>query len=366
MPRHVLRLVCALVIVSLAQIPCFAQAPPPDQAAAAEAPPPGEFCWPTSFSDAWDQIWASLGETPATRHTYGNPYGPAQFISPSYRVMWFPEAGVAGQNANLSAVRQDFHLNCPVWKDECQMVGLTTSVRNVMYSTHAVLPGATEEFPETLWDVRFGVNYAYKFANGWSAGASVNFGSASDRPFASVNELTLGFMGFLRIPVGEHNAWLFSLAYSPTGELNFPLPGVAFYWQPSDSFNATIGIPFRVMWRPVEDVTLEASYMPVTNVKAKATWRIWGGVSVYAAYDANNESYFLADRADENDRFFAYDQRVTGGVKLEFGRHCAVDFSSGYAFDRFFFEGHTRNDQNNHRVDVGDSPFLGLLVEVRW
>jgi hypothetical protein len=322
------------------------------------------------FPTTPEQLWEMLSETPPKGLGFGLPAGfgfnQAAVPSASYRVTWFPEASVANQPTDLSAVRQDFRWTCPVWKDDSQMFGLTATVRNVLTNTGAVLPATGQPFPDDLWDVRFGFTYKYLFANGWITGASVDFGSASDRPFSSVNVLTGSFSTFLRIPVGEHNAWLFTLAYSPTGELNFPVPGVAFYWQPSDSFNATIGVPFKVVWRPLEDVMLEASYMPLTTVTAKAAWRVWGGVSVYVAYNRGNESYFLADRTDDQERFFYYDQRVTGGVKMQFGRHLTVDLSSGYAFDRFYFEGDTYSDRDQNRIDIGNGAFLSLMGELRF
>ena len=105
--------------------------------------------------------------------------------------------------------------------------------------------------------------------------------------------------------------------------------------------------------------------MPLTNVRARATYRIWGGISVYAGYDNTNEAYFLAGRSDTNNRFFIYDQRVSAGVKLEFGRHVCLDLSSGYSFDRHFFEGHSISNQGP-RIDAGDTPFGSLLFEVRY
>jgi hypothetical protein len=317
-----------------------------------------------------NRVWELLSERPSRAGAFGLQtgfaFGQAAVPSASYRATWLPAANVIGQPTDLSAVRQEFRWTCPVWQDERQMLGLTTGVRNVLTNTGAVLPATGQPFPEDLWDVRFGFTYRYTFSNGWVTGGNFDFGSASDRPFNSFNVLTAGVSAFLRIPVGEHNAWLFSLAYSPTAELNFPIPGVAFYWQPSDSFNATIGIPFKVVWRPVEDVILEATYMPLTTVKAKAAWRVWGGVSLYVAYDIGNESYFLVDRPDSQDRFFYYDQRVTGGVKCQFGPHCALDLSSGYAFDRFYFEGVSISDSNSNRIDVADSPFLSLMLEMRF
>jgi hypothetical protein len=399
MPRHCRRIVLtAVVTLFLSYAPCFAQpapVPPPKDAPVVMAqplwqppaplnvvPPPTDApvvtgepqpennCGPWGWIPSPEQVWDLLAETPAHWFGYyqaaGFGFGQASVPSASYRVTWFPSASVPGQPTDLSAVREDFRWSCPLWRDESQTFGLTASVRNVLTDTSVVLPATGQPFPDNLWDVRLGFNYKYLFANGWTTGVAFDFGSASDHPFDALRDLTLGFSTFLRIPVGEHNAWLFTLTYSPTGELDFPVPGVAFYWQPSDSFNATIGIPTKVVWRPAEDVLLEASYMPLTTVTAKAAWRIWGGVSVYAAYEMGNESYFLSERQDDRERFFYYDQRVIGGVKLQFGPHCSVDLFSGYAFDRFYFEGDSFSDRHDNRIDVADSPLGSLMVEIRY
>jgi hypothetical protein len=89
-----------------------------------------------------------------------------------------------------------------------------------------------------------------QFETGWSEISSISLGSASDKPFASTDRLTIGFNEMLSVPQGEHNAWLFSLSYSNNSELLFPIPGVAYLYQPSDAFRATVGVPFSLMWRP--------------------------------------------------------------------------------------------------------------------
>lgn len=295
----------------------------------------------------------------------GGGGGRPALFSPSYRATWFPQANVVDQPATLSSIRQEFAVNCPLWKDSHNMVGLTTSVRNTIFDTNAILPETHQPFPDQLWDIRFGINWFAKLDNGWSVGASVSIGSASDKPFASIDELNGSILGFLRIPSGEKNAWIFSLMYSPTSEVAFPIPGVAYYWQPSDRFNMNIGVPFKVWWQPIDDLTLEASYFPVTTVRTKITYRVWGGVFVYGAFDMLNESYFLADRPDRQDRFFYFDDRLTGGLRMQFGRSWIVDLNGGYAFNRTYFEGHNRSDRNN-RVDLYDSPFLSFMAEWRF
>ncbi len=204
------------------------------------------------------------------------------------------------------------------------------------------------------------------FSNGWIGGGSLSVGSASDKPFHSINEMTVGVNAFLRVPQGDHNAWLFSLSYSPTSELPFPIPGVAYIYQPSDYLRINIGLPFAVWYRPWDDLTLELSYMLLRTVHARAAYRVCAPVRVYAGFDWSNESYFLADRNDENDRFFYYEKRLSAGVQVFLRRQALLDISGGYVFDRFYFQGHQYNDRNHDRIDVGSGPLLGLRFELRY
>ena len=58
------------------------------------------------------------------------------------------------------------------------------------------------------------------------------------------------------------------------GELNFPVPGVAFSWNPSPQFHANIGLPLMVMWRPTDDWQFQASYMLIRTIHIKAQYRL--------------------------------------------------------------------------------------------
>jgi hypothetical protein len=312
---------------------------------------------PPSFNGTSSQMGGSLWDSPVLGHAVPRA---------DYRIYWFPEEHVGGQPTNLAMVRQDLSLWYPIWQDCVNEVAGSVHVRGEIFSTEAVLPNTGKSFPDELWNIRLGANYRHLFDNGWIAGGGVSFGSASDKPFHSIDEMTVGVNGFLRIPQGERNAWLFTLAYSPTSELAFPVPGVAFLWWPTDNFRMNIGLPFQINYRPIDEVTIDFSYMLLHTVHARVTYRPIKPLRFYVAYDWDNESYFLADRADVNDRLFYYDQRVTGGVAYDVCRGVALDLSGGYVFDRFYFEGQHFSDQNNNRLNVGDGPFVALQCRVRW
>ncbi len=289
-------------------------------------------------------------------------------VRADYRVIWFPAEPVVGQSSNLGYLQQDFMLAFPVWQNgSTDEWSVSANLRNETFHTHALLPDTRQPFPEDLWNIRFGTTYRHLFDNGWIAGGTVSFGSASDKPFHSIDELTAGINAFLRIPQGEHNAWLLSLSYSPVSELPYPIPGVAYLWQPSENFRANIGLPFQVMWRPIEDLTLDVSYMLLTTFHARATYRLCHPIRIYVAYATENEAYLLADRISSNDRFFNVDQRVTAGIQYVIGPKASIDLASGYIFDHHFFEGkNITSGTNFNRLDVGDEPYVSLQFRVRW
>lgn len=288
----------------------------------------------------------------------------------NYRATWFPAVPVSGQNANFTMVDQNLSGMVPLRMTPASADSplgrpaggwiLTANVRNRSIETDALLPDTGQPYPDELWNINMGLFYFAKLDNGWSWGGGVNFGSASDRPFASIDEMFVGMMAFLRVPSGEHNAWQFSLMYAPTSELRFPIPGVAYSYAPSDDFHMNIGLPFSIMYRPLERLTLEASYMPIHTIHAKAKYKIVDWLSAFAAYDWANDSYALADRVDVNQRFFMYDQRLSAGLESKWGEHWFAELAAGLVFDRYSFEGKQWDTTQFNRVSMGNGPFVAL------
>jgi hypothetical protein len=236
-----------------------------------------------------------------------------------------------------------------------------------MFFTDAVLPDSQRPFPTELWNINIGSLYVHKFDNGYSGGVGVNLGSASDEPFHSFNELNVGFMSFLQIPVWDgRDAWRLFLAYSPVGTLNFPIPGVAYLWNPSNDLHVSIGLPFSVMWRPIEDLTINVSYMPLVTVNARATYRLVDKLFVYGGFESAQEAYLLAGRQDISDRFLGYEKRLLGGLRWEFWKNAAVDLSTGYVFDRYYGIGQNQVRDLHDEVDVAPGAFISTSLHLRF
>jgi hypothetical protein len=90
------------------------------------------------------------------------------------------------------------------------------------------------------------------------------------------------------------------------------------------------------------------------------------GLGIYAGFDWNNEAYYLADRTNNQDRFFYYEQRVIGGIRYDITPRAAFDLSGGNAFNRFFFTGTAYADNQQNRVDVGNGAFMSLRFQIQF
>jgi len=253
----------------------------------------------------------------------------------------------------------------PLWRSGGDFLMLSAGVRNSMFFTDAVLPDSHRPFPSDLWNVHLGTNYMHKFDNGWSGMLGITFGSASDKPFHSIHELDFGFMSSLQLPVRNgRDSWQFSLMYSPVGNLNFPIPGVAYLWNPSDALHVSIGFPPMVVWRPTEDLTINVFYMPLTTVTARATYRLSGRVFLYGGFESLQEAYLLADRENVSDRFMGFEKRLIGGLRWDLWRHAVLDVNAGYSFDRYYGSGENQISDLHDRVKVAPGPFMSANFQI--
>ncbi len=332
-----------------------APGPPPDTA----APGPDLVGKNNPESDAGDMMGFGGGGG-------GMGGGISPLNSVRYSATWFPNVPVSAQATQFQMFGEDLSFSHPLWIDPLNALSLTGGVRNRMIDTDAVLPETGQAIPAELWDVHLGFRYIRQLADGWTTGGGLSIGSASDDPFASIHEMNVSMNAMLRIPQGEHNAWMFSLMYSPTGQLNFPLPGVAYSWNPSPQFHANIGLPLMVMWRPDDQWQFQASYMLITNIHLKALYHFTKHFSAFAAYDWSNEAYTLLDRPEDNDRFFMYDQRLSLGLQTSFARYWSASLAAGFAFDRYMFEGTSFSTSSADRVNLGAGPFVSLNVGARF
>jgi hypothetical protein len=287
----------------------------------------------------------------------------------NYQFLGYSTEEVAAQGKDFKMTEHRLFTFVPFLQSPQRDASVYLNLRAQDVGTAAILPDTRESFPDELWDIRLGGQYRQRFENGWTGGVALGFGSASDKPFASWDEIFLDVNLFTRIPAGGRNAWLLFLNYSKTREFlpNIPLPGVGYWYEPNDQARLVVGIPFAFLnLRPVKEVSLSLSYFIVRSVRARVTYSPLQSLHLYGNFEWRNESYYRAERQDDKDRLFYYEKQISAGIQVSLNRQVSIDLSGGYAFDRFYFEGRDYEDRNQNRVSIGNGPLVALRAGVRF
>jgi hypothetical protein len=298
-----------------------------------------------------------------------NPEMGKQIARADYRFTFYPERDVENQPAHFALMEHQATMFTPLYQDSKDEWALAAKGLFQDIDTNARFPDTGGPFPSELWDVSAGISYRHKFDNSWTAGVALTVGSASDKPFHSVDEMYFRFVSLLRVPQGERNSWLFTLIYASDEDIfgkTLPIPGIAYAWVPSDKFTAVIGFPFSMIrYKPFESLTLDAEYYPFWTVRTRATWEIFQPLRAYAGWQWDSDHFYLADRKDRTDKLFYREMRLYAGLRFDL-RHIGFEVTGGYAFNRFYFEGEGYSDRNDNRINLGDAWLVVGKVNLRF
>jgi hypothetical protein len=293
------------------------------------------------------------------------PYGSSAPVS--LGGIWAPAVDVSGQPTTLAMNAQFARVAAPLVTPQeggPLWLGIAKFGR-LELATDAILPNSLQPVPDQLWLVETGAMHVRPLANGATVGGTFLFGSASDRPYAAGRDLTLMAIAFYNRPAkNERDEWNFSLFYSPTSQLPYPLPGLAYVWRPDATFEAKIGVPAAIEYRPDDDWTFTANYFPLVNFAATARRRLGDRLAFLAYYRTDTQIFFLADRLLDDERFYVFDQRAAAGLEQTLGRGFALELTAAYLFDRSLFQG---TNFTSGRTDVvAFDPGLGLSLQLLW
>jgi hypothetical protein len=324
--------------------PRFRPLPPLDESF------PGEFAQPVDSPPDGRLGADSLGEG-----------GRSPFTA---RMWWIPQQNLRNQPGDLATNGVELDLAFPLRIDPDGIWLGLGSVQRLEIRTLAVLPDSRIPVPDQLWDIEVGTMRIRTLDNGWRVGGMLRVGSPSDRPFTALRDMTVTLLGFLTIPSGERDAWNFSLFYSPTGQIIFPIPGVAYAWRPTPQFQANLGIPFSLDYRPTESLTITASYLPLNNVQVLVRQSLDQAWSIYGEYRTVNETFLLAKRLEDHERTYLFDQRLALGIQRQLGRGWSVDLSAAYVFDRQIFQ--AEKFSGIRRDELAIDPGLAGIFQIVW
>jgi len=277
----------------------------------------------------------------------------------SYSVRLYPDALVIDQKEQINLRKQSINFSIPLWRSRGRMLSFYSIVSRTRISTDAILVETTQLFPDVLWNLGAGFNFMFRFSNRWIGGFSAILVSAGDEPFKRSDNFRVGVSGFVQIPVRNHrDCWRLSIIYSPFSDVQIPIPGIAYGWNPTYNLGINIGVPFSMIWQMSEKISMNLSWAPRVNINAGISYRLSDLILLHTEYETGIESYYLSNRTDSEERFLSHEKRFKVGAILNINQSMILDLNSGYVFDRYYAETDNMYGQIDNPIDIGSGIFL--------
>ncbi|MFC1782802.1 hypothetical protein ACFL02_04360 [Planctomycetota bacterium] len=286
-----------------------------------------------------------------------------------YRLQGFNDRSVKQQNADLAFIQHELNLTVPLQQNEQSNFTIFSGLSLMDIQSNAMLSDAAVKLPDKLWDINLGGSYQYNFDDDKAAGLIISAGSPSDKPFDQADVIAVNVTGTLKHPARGNDTWLFFLNYATNREFlpNIPIPGFAYFWNPNPKLKALVGIPFAsAEYEFTDDLSLKASYLIPRTIHTEVNFQLTDPVSLYSGFHWQNQRFFRAGRDDKDERLFYYEKKLSGGIRLNLNNNITLDIFSGYAFDRFFFEGEDYDDRSKNRIAFRDGFFAGIQSVIRF
>jgi hypothetical protein len=260
----------------------------------------------------------------------------------------------ADNQRDLSFQRQQlFDLSIPVATSETQRWKIDLAGRLDELKGRAAFSNG-REVPKRLWDLGVGLSHSRQLPGDRALAFSALVGSNGDQPFRRGRDTVAQGNLIYKIPAaGPEASWLFLLNFSNTRNFaNYiPIPGVAYFFRPSETLRLSLGVPFfTALWTPTPKTILNVSYFPLNNAQARLSFFFFGPAQAYAQLRYQSKNYLTADRTDTRERLFYEEAILQVGVTSPVSKDLAFDLYGGRAFDRKFFFGQRTLDKARTEV----------------
>ncbi|MCV6610192.1 MAG: DUF6268 family outer membrane beta-barrel protein [Amphritea sp.] len=271
------------------------------------------------------------------------------------------KSDIEGQNNTFSMRSSTFSLNhsMPIHNQDVLYMGFEAQQFDI--KTQALIPGTQARVPDKISGASINLGWMHAMDNDMSLTVEGNVGSLSDKPFSGSNSLSYSLTGMLEIPSGERNAWELGLGHANEYGSSEVVPILAYQWNPSDTFQARIGLPFiEATWQPHERVELFAAGGE-GQIELSSTFYISENTALFAGYKERSWSARRAARTND-EALLNFEQKETSiGISQNFDPF-TVSLMAGRTSGTKFSESKDDDKGSSNRLDIDGSNFIRLSI----
>ncbi len=278
---------------------------------------------------------------------------------------------VRDQDGSLRLSETELRLHAPIGAGQPHQVTVGLALDHLVADGRAQFP-ATAELPDHFTRLTGSLSWKRMLAGSRSLTISGDFGSASDEPFDSDDELLYGLAAVAVLPASGpapgRTAWLVGAVWRNDLEAldGWPIPLVVYSTRIGKTLGLKLGMPMAyATWQPRESVILAGGWRyGAFGLRAEYRPQRWLGLGLRLR--RNGFSAFRAARTDEDLRisYSDYEAAAYSGVTLGPGRQARL--AVGWRFDREFTEERIDpwwEDNDDNAIEIDGGWFASMRVE---
>jgi hypothetical protein len=197
--------------------------------------------------------------------------------------------------------------------------------------------------PRTLESISVGGAWNRHLKNDDDFGLSLGIGSESDQPFYGIRETSIHLTALYHLPLSTRSNWTFFLNYSNnrTFANGVPLPGAMYsYVDPEKRIMLMAGFPLIFISYGITDRwDVRGSYFIPKSISLETGYKIVPpALRAYGRFEIQQKSFLRETREDLTEQLFFERDKLSLGLQLPLRADLVADISTGYEYDRSFYE----------------------------
>ncbi len=289
-----------------------------------------------------------------------------------YQFRFYPSASVRSDESSWRQHENEISFHMPLAGGRGHVWSGGFRYHHFDISTDAALPQTPEAgMPSELAEVDLNISYQRLFENQHYLGVTGKLGSASDQLFHSRRETDLTLLGIWQIPAEDNRSWFIFLSYASRapalGLDHVPLPGFAHLWLTDEGDWYMLGIPASALRvEALPGTYLNLFYLPVRNVSASITWEAHKDLTLYTAFNWENNRFWRAAREDSDQSLNIHQAKLSIGSRWSIMENLSLSAKTGKVFERSVYEAKRYSQRRDNRLQIADGWFAELKAEWRF
>lgn len=298
--------------------------------------------------------------------SFSGVMGGMGLVPPQKKIVNYSGA-IAPEDNPTSIQQHRLTIASPVWSHGKENFAMSLNTGRITFDEPEFWEDENFKTPRSLSRVELGGQYSKNLNEGKLLGLRASVGSASDKVFYGMNEMTFSLNATYAYPSKtEGNYWILTAFLSNNNPLiNYvPIPGFI-YLKKTEKFTGMFGLPFlSLQWTPTKPLIFSTSFF-ITNFTAEAAYVLKDNLQLLTGFAVSQQTFLREDRKEMRDRLFFNEKKLYVGLKVPMGKMFSGDIQFGQTFDRKLAEG-KRFNETDLSADFGRSWYSALNLVMMY